>query len=57
MKLMSERDILCHKLYYDKSYKETERKSIETQLIQTKDELIKEQKTAKDKVYKLEEVK
>lgn len=57
MKLMSERDILRHKLYYDKSYKETERKSIETQLIQTKDELIKEQKTAKDKVYKLEEVK
>lgn len=53
---MSERDILRHKLYYDKSYKEVERKGIESQLMQTKEELIKEHKTAKEKVSKLEEV-
>lgn len=55
MKLISERDVLRHKLYYDtKSYKENS-KCIEHQLSQTKEELLREQKTAKDKVCKLEE--
>lgn len=55
MKLISERDVLRHKLYYDtKAYKENS-KCIESQLNQTKEDLFKEQKSAKEKVIKLEE--
>lgn len=58
MKLISERDVLRHKLYYEKNYnKETEKKVYEPQVNQTKEELLtKEQKTGKDKVNKLEDV-
>lgn len=53
---MNERDILKHKLYFDKSYKEVERKELENQLAQAREELAKEQKYSKDKIARLEEV-
>lgn len=56
IKLMNERDNLKHKLYFDKSLKDAERKELESQLNQLRDELNKEQKQHKDKAKRLEEV-
>ena len=56
LKLMNERDILKHKLFFDKSFKEVERKELENQLFIAREELAKEQKFAKDKMARLEEV-
>ena len=53
---MNERDILKHKLFFDKSFKQVERKELENQLNQAREELAKEQKFAKDKMTRLEEV-
>jgi len=53
---MNERDILKHKLFFDKSFKEVERKELENQLNQARDELAKEQKFSRDKMARLEEV-
>lgn len=53
---MNERDVLKHKLYFDKTYKHAENKEFENQLLQAKEELLKEQKLARDKVARLEEV-
>ena len=53
---MNERDVLKHKLFFDKSFKEVERKELENQLAQAREELSKEQKFAQDKMARLEEV-
>ena len=53
---MNERDVLKHKLFFDKSFKEVERKELENQLAQAREELSKEQKFAQDKMSRLEEV-
>lgn len=53
---MNERDTLRHQLYFDKSYKEVEKKELENQLNKVKDELNREQKMSRDKVARLEEV-
>ena len=53
---MNERDVLKHKLFFDKSFKEVERKELENQLNQARDELAKEQKFSRDKMARLEEV-
>ena len=57
VRLMNERDTLRNKIFFDKSTKEIERHEIENQLYQTKDELSKEQKYARDRVTKLETVR
>jgi hypothetical protein len=43
-------------LYHDKSYRDSERKEIESQLAQLKEELLNEQKSSKDKLARYEEV-
>jgi hypothetical protein len=53
---MNERDTLKHKLYFEKTHREVERKELESHLCQTKDEFSKDQKLLKDKVARLEEV-
>jgi hypothetical protein len=56
VRLMNERDTLRNKIFFEKSTKEIERHEIENQLYQTKDEFIKEQKIARDRITKLETV-
>jgi hypothetical protein len=53
---MNERDTLKHKLYFDLTHCDAERKELESQLYQLKDDLAREQKNHKDKVARLEEV-
>ena len=53
---MNERDTLKHKLYFDKTHRDAERKEFENQMLQMKDEMNKDQKLYKDKVARLEEV-
>jgi hypothetical protein len=56
LKIINERDSYKQKLYYDKSYRDAERKEIESQLAQLKEELTNEQKSSKDKHARYEEV-
>ena len=56
VRLMNERDTLRNKIFFEKSTKEIERHEIENQLYQTKDEFIKEQKFARDRITRLETV-
>jgi hypothetical protein len=53
---MNERDTLRNKLYYDKSSQDSDRKDIESKLYQAKDEFVREQKTSRERVTKLETV-
>lgn len=56
LKLMNERDMLKHQLYFDRSYKEVEMKEIENGLAKTREELAREQRLSRDKVARLENV-
>lgn len=56
LKIINERDILRHKLYFDKSFKDVERKELENQMFIARDELSKEQKFNREKVTRLEDV-
>jgi hypothetical protein len=53
---MNERDTLKHKLYFEKTHRDVERKELDSQLHQVKEDFCKEQKMYKDKVARLEEV-
>jgi hypothetical protein len=53
---MNERDTLKHKLYFEKTHRDVERKELDSQLHQAKDDFCKELKMYKDKVARLEEV-
>lgn len=53
---MNERDVLKHRLFFDKSYKEVEIKELENELIRTRDEWTREQRLSREKLARLEEV-
>lgn len=53
---MNERDMLKHKIFFDRTSKELEIRELEKDLSKLKDDLSKEQRIAKDKVAKLDEV-
>ena len=56
LKLMNERDTLKHKLYFEKTHRDLEKKELESQYYQLKEDACKEQKMFKEKVARLEEV-
>lgn len=53
---MNERDMLKHKIFFDRTSKELEIRELEKDLSKLKDDLSKEQRISKDKVAKLDEV-
>lgn len=53
---MNEKDTLKHKLYFERTHRDLERKELESQVYQLKDEWCREQKMYKEKVARLEEV-
>lgn len=53
---MNERDVLKHRLFFDKSYKEVEIKELENELNRTREEWTREQRMSREKLARLEEV-
>lgn len=53
---MNERDSLKHQIYFDNSFKQVGIKELKSELVKTRDDLMREQKSSKEKSKKLEEV-